>query len=261
MGYAIELYFDRQTEQSVRKLRRALAEAGIPPVLDLAGERPHVSLAVFSDVDPDRLLPVVRAAAAGTKAFDVRLSAVGTFATDENVLYLVPVPTPELLAIHQELYRRLAQAGLAPSHYYQPGNWVPHCTVEMNVPAERFSTAVALCKHAFKPVQGQFQEIGVVEFRPVKTLAQWPLGALAGRSDQVPTGRTELFYAAERGDLEQVRRIIFSLTGTGMSPQRLSLISKKDASGLTAADVAEQAGHDEIASLLRSEQGRMEFFE
>ena len=46
-----------------------------------------------------------------------------------------------------------------------------------------------------------------------------------------------------------------------MSPQRLALISKKDASGLTAADVAEQAGHDEIASLLRSEQGRMEFFE
>ena len=74
-------------------------------------------------------------------------------------------------------------------------------------------------------------------------------------------GRTSLFYAAERGDLAQVRRIIFSLTGTGLSCQRLALIKSRDSSGLTASDVAEQAGHKEIADLLRGEQMRMEFFE
>ena len=74
-------------------------------------------------------------------------------------------------------------------------------------------------------------------------------------------GRTALFYAAERGDLKEVRRIIFSLAGTGLCCQRLSLIEIKDSSGLTASDVAEQAGHKGIADLLRGEQGRMEFFE
>ena len=74
-------------------------------------------------------------------------------------------------------------------------------------------------------------------------------------------GRTSLFYAAKRGDLKEVRRIIFSLAGTGLSPQRLSLIGIRDSSGLTASDVAEQAGHEEIADLLSGEQGRMEFFE
>jgi ankyrin repeat protein len=74
-------------------------------------------------------------------------------------------------------------------------------------------------------------------------------------------GRTPLFYAAEKGREEEVREIIFSFGGTGMSPPRLALIAQKDALGLTAADVAEQNGHDEIAQLLRSEQGRMEFFE
>ena len=79
--------------------------------------------------------------------------------------------------------------------------------------------------------------------------------------DRDSTGRTTLFYAAERGDLEQVHRIIFSLTGTGLSCQRLALIKIRDSSGLTASDVAEQAGHTEIADLLRREQMRMEFFE
>jgi len=74
-------------------------------------------------------------------------------------------------------------------------------------------------------------------------------------------GRTSLFDAAERGDIEAAKRMIFSLAGTGMCPQRLSLIEIKDASGLTAADVAEQNGHKEVADLLRSEQMRMEFFE
>jgi ankyrin repeat protein len=74
-------------------------------------------------------------------------------------------------------------------------------------------------------------------------------------------GRTSLFYAAERGDLEQVRRIIFGLAGTGLYPQRLALLEIQDASGLTASDVAAQAGHTDIADLLRGEQMRMEFFE
>ena len=78
--------------------------------------------------------------------------------------------------------------------------------------------------------------------------------------EQDSVGRTSLFYAAERGDIEKVRQIIYSLAGTGVWPQRLALIERKDSSGLTASDVAEQAGHEEIASLLRGEQMRMEYY-
>ena len=74
-------------------------------------------------------------------------------------------------------------------------------------------------------------------------------------------GRTALFHAAEKGDIDEVNQIIFSLAGTGVSCQRLALIGIKDASGLTASDVAERAGHQKIADLLRGEQMRMEMFE
>jgi hypothetical protein len=74
-------------------------------------------------------------------------------------------------------------------------------------------------------------------------------------------GRTALFYAAEKGLEEEVKEIIFRFRGTGLAPPRLALITTKDHSGLTAADVAEQNGYTEIARLLRGEQGRMEYFE
>lgn len=85
-----------------------------------------------------------------------------------------------------------------------------------------------------------------------------------GRSDFFKTdsrGRTTLFYAAEIGDIETVKAIIYKLVGTGISCQRLALINRKDSAGLTAIEVAEQAGNNEIADLLRSEKFRMEFYE
>jgi len=74
-------------------------------------------------------------------------------------------------------------------------------------------------------------------------------------------GRTALFYAAEKGLEEEVWEILSSFRGTGLFPTRLRLIATKDHSGLTAADVAEQKGHQEIARLLRVEQARMEYQE
>ena len=74
-------------------------------------------------------------------------------------------------------------------------------------------------------------------------------------------GRTALFHAAEIGDIEAVKAIIYKLVGTGISCQRLALISRKDLEGLTAIDVAIKAGNSEIAKLLRSEKLRMAFYE
>jgi hypothetical protein len=73
--------------------------------------------------------------------------------------------------------------------------------------------------------------------------------------------RTPLFYAAEQGLTEDVWEILFRFRGTGMGPPRLALITTEDHSGLTAADVAEQNGHQKVAHLLRKEQVRMEYYE
>jgi len=177
MGYAVELYFDRQTEQSIWNIRHALIKQGISSMLDKLGDRPHISLAVFSNVDCDILIPLVQGYANGMEPFNVQLSAIGTFPTDENVLFLVPAPTLQLLTYHQEFHHRLAESKLMPSPYYSPAKWIPHCTVEMNIPGEQLPKAIELCSKAFEPILGQFQEIGVIEFRPIKHLATWPLAA------------------------------------------------------------------------------------
>ena len=175
MGFAVELYFDNQTEESVWDLRHALIEQGISSTISDLGDRPHISLAVFSNVDCDDLISLTKEYAGKIEPFNFQLSAIGTFPTDENGLFLSPVPTNQLLNCHQGFHHRLVESKITSSAYYIPANWIPHCTVEMNIPDEQLSKAFEVCKKAFKPLLGQFREIGVVEFRPIKHLANWSL--------------------------------------------------------------------------------------
>ena len=177
MGYAVEIYFDLQTEQSIWDLRHALIEQGISSIASSMGDRPHISLAGFSNVDCDTLSSLVQEYANSMEPFKVQLSAIGTFPTSENVLFLSPIPTSLLLNYHQEFHHRLAKSKLVPSSYYAPENWMPHCTVEMKIPDEQLSKAIAIYKIAFKPLLGSFQEIGIVEFLPIKHLGTWSLTA------------------------------------------------------------------------------------
>lgn len=177
MAYAVILYFDPQTEQAVSVLQHHLLEPGLFFGLQDAGIRPHVSLAGFADADRARLISTVQEYAAGLQPFAVKLDAIGIFPSDENVLFLSPVPAIPLLTLHRELHDRLAKAQLVSSPYYLPGSWIPHCTLGLNVPAFVLPKAVEILAQAFKPIHGQFQHIGVVEYWPLKQLAEWPLTA------------------------------------------------------------------------------------
>jgi hypothetical protein len=45
----------------------------------------------------------------------------------------------------------------------------------MNIPGEQLPKAIEFYSKVFKPVIGQFQEISVIEFQPIKSLAKWSL--------------------------------------------------------------------------------------
>lgn len=74
-------------------------------------------------------------------------------------------------------------------------------------------------------------------------------------------GRTALHRACAQGDRGAVWDVLRVVAGTGVFPQRQALLEVRDRSGRTAADIAEQSGHLELAEELRGEWMRMDFFE
>jgi 2'-5' RNA ligase len=170
VGYAVELFFDTSADETLRRLF-ALTDS----VMLRVHASPHISLAVFDDVDTSRLIDVVCSFAERTHEFNVRFSSVGIFPTGENVVFLAPVVTDELLALHRSFHGELDSVGLSCDEYYRPGRWVPHSTITMENELSRALEAVKLIREAKIVGEYPINQVHVVEYRPAVSLASFTL--------------------------------------------------------------------------------------
>lgn len=141
---ALELYLDPDATRRIRVLWDALESEGVQSMRSLLGQRhrPHVSLAVAPRLDPVR---VAEALTGMVVAAPLRMSFQHSGQFLGRVLWLGPTPTPEMLAHHAEVHARLTGAGVDLADHYQPGRWVPHCTLSMRVPNSLMAAAVRRC--------------------------------------------------------------------------------------------------------------------
>ena len=143
MVAALELYLDVDATRRVRTLWRALEDEGIPSLGSLhAKHRPHVSLAAAHRIDPHAVADALSGVPVG-QGLSMRMDFVGQFVG--RVLWLGVTVTDELLAHHRMVHERLGERGIEVWEQYQPGRWVPHCTVSLRVPNPVMGPAIRRC--------------------------------------------------------------------------------------------------------------------
>jgi hypothetical protein len=160
VAYAVEMFFDERADEAVRGLWRRLARAGLSSLETYghARHRPHVSLSVMD------ALPAAAEIGEVQRLPGLLFPALGTFAGDGGVLFLAPVVTPPLFAVHERVWESLQGQGLTQWTQYGPGRWVPHCTLAMGLPPAGLAAAVGLLA-GFQPVEAQVTEVGVTDTR------------------------------------------------------------------------------------------------
>jgi 2'-5' RNA ligase len=170
MGYAVELVLDKADAESLRELYDLTNSV----MLELDAI-PHVSLAVFEQVDTALLASLVSAFAKDTQPFSLHFSSISIFPGEENVVFLAAVVTENLLRLHADFHARLNALGLKRDLYHLPGTWVPHCTVTMNEPLSQSLETIRMIHN--QEVLGEYRvsEIRVIEFRTVVNLASFYL--------------------------------------------------------------------------------------
>ncbi len=184
VGHAVAVLFDADSEQRILRAADAVQE-GVG--LREMGAMPHISLAVFrSAVDVEALASCVKTLALDTARFELRLSAIGAFPSDEGVIFLAPTPTADLLDLHSRFHAMVVEHAIPADPLYRPGQWVPHCTIAQAVPEDRVAAAIEQLRktEAFGPVT--VVSINLTEFLPVKELVAHPVIGGAGES-VVPT--------------------------------------------------------------------------
>lgn len=170
MGFALELALDEETSTAVCRLWRTLAEAGFGDMAAL-GARPHISLGVWEAVGRDAFERELVGLAERTGPLAVTLERVTAFTTT-GVVYLATAPAPALAAVQARAQEGCASAARRPSPYYAPDVWVPHCTLAQDLSASDLAAALAIARGAPLPLRGRLERAALVEFRPVRTLAE-----------------------------------------------------------------------------------------
>jgi 2'-5' RNA ligase len=176
MGFAIVLFFDSTVSEKIEALRNRIRQAaGLPDPADTRW-RAHMTLAMFDSIAS--LEPVIRIMKSFSDAvppFDIKMESVGWFPTPERVIFLSPVATRRLLDVHERLHRLLEREGLISQPYYRPGKWVPHTTLSAGLPAGFETTALEEILSSAVFGFAALDEVGLVEFDPIKYLATFPL--------------------------------------------------------------------------------------
>ena len=178
MPFAVQLYFDAVTETAIRDIWRELAERGISTYMYTSGNRPHISLAIYQEIEVGVCQDRLKTFAGAYPTFQSIMPNLGIFPSQASVLFVGPTVTPQLLDIHNRVHTLLSDIGSAPVSYYLPGYWNPHCTLAMDLPPENVPPAVSVSMSLSFPIACQVEEIGLIEFRPVKELFTYKLVSL-----------------------------------------------------------------------------------
>ena len=175
MGYAVELYLDGPTTKDVRVIWERIESAGLSGFMPTSSARPHVSLAVYSHIVPSEMEPILSRFSREVGEMKIEFEGVSTFPKGEGNVFLAPKPSSSLRNLHARFHTLARQFTGELSDYYAPGAWVPHCTLDMDLPAENVLKIIELCNDLDLPTEARLVEIGLVAFRPIRELMNFPL--------------------------------------------------------------------------------------
>jgi len=107
--------------------------------------RPHITAALVAEDDRETAGEALAGIAGNMQGMRIAFDSLGLFPGEQPVLFLNPVASGGLLALHRRIHDALRLSGirsLGPN--YDPGQWVPHLTLGRVSDAERLGPALAI---------------------------------------------------------------------------------------------------------------------
>ena len=95
----------------------------------------HISIADI-DIEEEklpRIQTIINQFADSHPPIKLTFNSLGIFTTSDNVLFLSPVITEQLLKYKNDLSDQLNTIGIDCGTYYTKENWQPHCTIGLRI--------------------------------------------------------------------------------------------------------------------------------
>ncbi|KGX84879.1 2'-5' RNA ligase family protein [Pontibacillus marinus] len=161
--YAVVGYFGPQTEEQIQAIWKDLSEQGISDyAYRVGGNRPHITFAGYDEVDESSFITDLESYYNDKEAVDVEMNVLGTF-IGSSTLFITPIMTKELLNFHCDHHEAFHSYQDNPESLYQPGKWIPHCTIANYLDGDALQQAFDYCSKQLTPLKATIQEISLIK--------------------------------------------------------------------------------------------------
>ncbi|GAA2635093.1 2'-5' RNA ligase family protein [Dactylosporangium fulvum] len=162
MVASVELHLDERATRRIRVLWDLLEDIGVQTLRTPHNgrHRPHVSLIAARALDPDRVAEALTGIEVAAK-LRLNFQFAGVFVG--RVVFLGLAPTPDLMHHQSVVWHRLVVHGIESLPLYNPGEWVPHCTVSMRVPRPILTDGLRRCLEVL-PIEATVTRAAVVDY-------------------------------------------------------------------------------------------------
>lgn len=163
MAYALDLIFDTETEQTIRRLCDELQSNGIVPVTARQGYRSGIALGVFHQVDVGSARNELRRAVSQGKPFNVTLNGFDAVGGEHPAMFFTLAPSAELTATHEEAQRWLKKVVQSQRPEYLVGRWTPRVLLAEDVTPRNVQDAAYTLSSFPMPVEAQVVGFALVQ--------------------------------------------------------------------------------------------------
>jgi 2'-5' RNA ligase len=175
MTLAIPIYFDSFSEAAIQVIWQELAAQKVAPYMAESGIRPHITLAIYRDIDRDACQALLSSLVQDLEPLQLTFSYLGIFTTPSPVVFLAPTVNQQLLDLHKKVNLLLDQVGEEPVPFYLPEKWVPHCTLAVEFEPDQINRVVEIARRMLLPITGWATELCLIEYPPAQHVFMLPL--------------------------------------------------------------------------------------
>ncbi|MCI8939795.1 MAG: 2'-5' RNA ligase family protein [Dorea sp.] len=172
--YLVSLYFDSQTEKTLRKHMEKVAVKTGNAYMAEHRIPPHLTIAACENCPEEELISALEECSAAWRAGAVDWVAIGCF--KPHVLFLEPVLNQYLHDLCVSVNTALDRfEGAKRKSRYQPFGWMPHAAVARRLTEKQMLTGFHVLQTNFSPFSGKGVKIGLARSSPYQNLKTWDL--------------------------------------------------------------------------------------
>ncbi|NMA69556.1 MAG: 2'-5' RNA ligase family protein [Desulfitobacterium sp.] len=172
MKIALNLYFDQKAERQIIAIWERLARIKVGKCMSCSNGRPHITLAIYQDVNPDILKEKINVIAEKIPGFELKFLQIGIFPHNKGAIFLAPSLKDELFHSHRLSHTELQEISEHCWDYYKPHSWYPHCTLSLETPLNDIPKVIQEIIKDFQPIDVKVDSIGLVSLDPLEYLTE-----------------------------------------------------------------------------------------